>query len=42
VLVKNPFPDKMPMNAGKSSISTTSVNKKSMAFEDNNVDDILD
>lgn len=43
VLVKNPFPDKLPLNAGKSSISTTSVNKKAVNFDDdNNNDDILD
>lgn len=36
VLVKNPFPDKQPMNylGGKSTISTTSVNKKAVNFDD--------
>ncbi len=42
VLVKNPFPDKQPQNAGKSVTSTTSVNKKAVNFDDDNNDDILD
>ncbi len=36
VLVKNPFPDKQPLNTGKS------VNKKAVSLDEDENDDILD
>jgi hypothetical protein len=40
VLVKNPFPDRLPFTQSKNSITSTSVNKKAINFDEN--DDILD